>query len=118
MQVRVGGLALLHTFSAISGVYVKSIKYEKINNIYVTHGGHWFDEHNSDDLQRLEILKQRSVCRNMYANMIKVWTISDLKKRDIAIENNLNYLVFWDNDLTDFMKWCDSFDEIHVLKQF
>ena len=29
----------------------------------------------------------------------------DVQKRRTAIDNNLNYIVFWDNDLTDFNLW-------------
>lgn len=35
--------------------------------------------------------------------MIDIWTNVDLKKRSYAIQNDLNYLVFWDNNLEDFM---------------
>lgn len=87
-------------------------------NIYVTHGEHWFDENNSDDLERLKVLKERASYRNMYEKMIYVWTGTDLKKRDTAIMNDLNYLVFWKYDLSDFLDWYNSFDDTHILKQF
>ena len=87
-------------------------------NIYVTHGGHWFDENNPDDLTRLKILKKRASPRNLYEKMIQVWTKTDLKKRSVAIDNHLNYLVFWKEDMSDFIEWYESFDEKHILKQF
>lgn len=87
-------------------------------NIFVTHGGHWFDPNSPDDLARLQYVQDRATTRNLYQQIIKVWTGSDLMKRQIAMTNNLNYLVFWDNNLTDFLKWYNSFDETHILKQY
>jgi hypothetical protein len=98
--------------------YIASLDLYIELNIYVTHGGHWFDDKNEDDLDRLQVLKDRSSYRNMYKNMIHVWTDTDLRKRNAAIANNLNYLVFWNNDLTDFLSWYNSFDDTHILKQF
>ena len=43
-----------------------------------------------------------------YEVAIDVWTVRDVKKHDTAIENQINYLVFWDNDLTDFKQWLNS----------
>lgn len=40
-----------------------------------------------------------------YNNAIHTWTVRDPLKRKTAEENNLNYLVFWDNDLTDAKAW-------------
>lgn len=36
--------------------------------------------------------------------------LTNQSKRDIAEKNKLNYLVFLDNDLSDFKKWLESFD--------
>lgn len=100
--------------------YIKSLDLYIEFNLYVTHGGHWFDSNSDEDRVRLGVLQERAdwVNRNLYANTIRVWTGSDLVKRQTAIENNLNYVVFWDNDLSDFLAWYNSFDELHVLKQF
>lgn len=88
-------------------------------NIYMTHGGHWFDAQNESDIARLQVIKDRAAYRNLYSKMIEVWTVTDLKKRDMAITNSLNYLVFWDNNLNDFMQWYNSFDfDNPMLKQF
>jgi hypothetical protein len=87
-------------------------------NIHITHGWHWFDSTDRNDLDRLELLKSRATGTNMYNKMINVWTNTDLKKRDTAIKNNLNYLVFWDEGLYDFLTWYNSFDDTHILKQF
>ena len=58
-----------------------------------THGGHWFDENNEEDLKRLEFMKSKQT--KYYGNAIETWTVRDVKKRKIAEENHLNYIVFW-----------------------
>lgn len=45
----------------------------------------------------------------MYKRAVYIWTYDDLRKRATAEKNNLNYFVFWDNDLTDFKQWIDTF---------
>lgn len=96
--------------------YVKSYDLYIELNLHVTHCGHWFDETNEDDRQYLYLLKQKASDRNMYKNMIRVWTNTDLKKRDCALQQNLNYVVFWKDDLSDFMDWYDTFDNNPILK--
>ena len=74
------------------------------------HGFHWFDEANEADLIRLDaIIKKAEQGKPMYKRAVYIWTYDDLKKREMAEKNNLNYLVFWDNDLTDFKQWIDTF---------
>lgn len=90
--------------------WVKSFDLYIELNIYVTHGGHWFDPENVEDLKRLEYIKSKIRPGNLYQKMVYVWTESDVKKRKIAIQNKLNYCVFWDYDLTDFMEWYNNFD--------
>lgn len=43
-----------------------------------------------------------------YKCAIETWTVRDVLKRETAIKNGINYLVFWDNDLADFKEWLDS----------
>lgn len=95
--------------------YIKSLDLYIELNLYVTHGGHWFDATNSDDIARLNVLKARKTYRGLYEKMIYVWTVSDIQKRTVAIQNHLNYLVFWDYDLSDFMNWYDNFDLKRIL---
>lgn len=75
-----------------------------------THGGHWFDESNPLDLDRLAILQQCAKLRGsrFYRQAIYIWTCRDLLKKRTAEANCLNYLVFWDNDLTDALAWLVS----------
>lgn len=48
--------------------------------------------------------------------MIYVWTNLDLRKRQQAQQNDLNYVVFWKNDLSDFLDWYNHFEEQPILK--
>ena len=75
--------------------------YIKTQDLYIecnfswTHGGHWFNESNKNDLTILNKWKEKAKKSNYYKNAIKNWTKRDLEKLAIAKENNLNYLVFW-----------------------
>ena len=65
-------------------------------NFSWTHGWHWFDENDPNDIARLELMKSKH--SRYYDNAIETWTIRDVKKRRCAIENNLKYIVFWKED--------------------
>ena len=93
--------------------YIRSLDLYIELNIHVTHGFHWFDATDPEDLARLAVITERSngrSRRNMYERIIEVWTKRDPAKRAVAIQNNLNYLVFWRQDLKDFKDWYDNFD--------
>ena len=63
-----------------------------------THGRHPFDENNQDDINILNMWKEKSKNSLYYINAIEVWTKRDVKKRNISKQNNLNYLeIFSDN---------------------
>lgn len=71
-----------------------------------THGKHPFDKNNSQDIELLETWQQKAVTSKFYQNAIKVWTISDIIKRTIAKDNNLNYLEFFTMDQLE--DWINS----------
>lgn len=75
-----------------------------------THGGHWFDENNPLDVEIRDDWYMRAVRQKSlyYAMAIDVWTDRDLLKKRTAEANHLNYLVFWDNKLTDAVAWLAS----------
>lgn len=83
--------------------YIKSQDLFIELNAHWSHGGHWFDETNPDDLVVLQNWINRSMERgsSYYRTAIRVWTERDLLKRRFAIDNDLNYMVFWKNDLSD-----------------
>ena len=79
------------------------------------HGGHPYDSTNQEDNNKVnkwkemnEDLKQRTgKTKTRYDKMIYGWTIADPHKREVAKQNNLNYLEIWPN-------WTDEkiLDEI------
>lgn len=58
-----------------------------------THGKHAYNKESEEDKNLLEKWK----CKNTkyYINAIQTWTIRDVYKRNIAKQNNLNYVEFW-----------------------
>lgn len=99
--------------------YVKSLDlYIELNGNW-THGFHWFDENNADDVQTALSWSDKALSGSKYySNALYVWTVMDLMKRAAAVANNLNYIVFWDAKLSDFYDWFNAFNDTHILKQF
>ena len=68
----------------------------------------------ANDLQEIEEIKQKSEKRKQitgknksrYDSLIETWTIRDVKKREIAKQNNLNYLEFF--NLKEFNEWYEK----------
>lgn len=69
-----------------------------------THNSAWYNENN---LEHNEIANKWSNSSAYYKQAHKTWTYYDVKKRQAAKENNLNYLVFWQPDLSDFHLWVE-----------
>ena len=88
------------------------------NNLYIEiqgHPSHGKEPYNKNNKKHQEILNlwQRKVIelkkdknRVQYEDYIRVWTISDPKKREMAKLNNLNYLEFFDKE--QFMNWYNK----------
>ena len=76
--------------------YIPSIDlYIEIQGTW-THGGHPFDKDNIDDIKKLNLWKEKNT--PYYDNAIYAWTDLDVRKRKIALDNKLNYLeIFSDN---------------------
>lgn len=83
--------------------YVKPLDLFIELNAYWMHGGHWFDADNPDDVEILQMWMVNP--KPSYERAVYVWSVNDLEKRDTAKKCGLNYLVFWDNDLTDMRRW-------------
>ena len=65
-----------------------------------THGSAPFK--NTDDQQFiLNEWKQKSLKSNFYKNAIEVWTTRDVKKRQVAKSNKLNYIEVWTCDFKE-----------------
>lgn len=76
--------------------YVESLNLYVECNFHWTHGGHWFNENNIDDIKKVEKWKSKNT--KYYDNAIKTWTRRDIEKRDTAKGNKLKYLVLWDDN--------------------
>ena len=61
-----------------------------------THGNHFFDENNQDDLDTLKLWRSKDT--EYYNNAIMVWTIKDVQKLETAIKNNLNYIAWFNQE--------------------
>ena len=70
-----------------------------------THGKHPFSE-SVEDLETLDKWKTESITSEFYKNAIEVWTVKDVEKRKIALQNNINWLEFFTID--EFMNWYNS----------
>lgn len=89
--------------------YIKSLDLFIELNATWTHGSHWFDVNNIDDVKKVNHWSLKAKDGHpFYRSAYNIWTNTDLQKRETAIKNGINYLVFWDNDLTDFKEWLDS----------
>lgn len=86
--------------------YIKSRDmYIELNAAW-THGGHWFAPDDGDDASVLQLWTERGT--KYYLNAIHTWTVADVRKRDVARANGLNYIVFWDSRLRDAELWLEA----------
>ena len=80
-------------------------------NGYWMHNDHLFDKNNKNDLELLKEWETKSFERSShYLSAIKTWTISDVNKYNVAKQNNLNYLIFY--NLDEFDDWIINYDDI------
>lgn len=89
-------------------------------DLYIEYNGshyhhyHPFDINDDNDLNELNILKEKAENSNahkngkksQYDNIIYTWTILDSKKRNIAQQNNLNYIEFW--NINEVKEWINK----------
>lgn len=78
-------------------------------NLYIELNAAWFHENSwYDEKKHKDLIKEweeKSKTSKFYKNAIETFTKRDVLKRNTARENNLNYVVFWDNDLRDVKVW-------------
>ena len=91
----------------VADFYIVSLDLFIEFNLHWSHGKHWFGKDAKDKLV-LEQWEQKAQTSRYYECAIKTWTVRDVKKRQIALENDLNYLAFWNSDLSDFEDWLNS----------
>ena len=76
-------------------------------NAHWTHGFHLFNKDNNDDIQKLNEWKQKNT--EFYNNAIKTWSIRDVNKYNIAMKNNLNYLVIYSNKINEVIEQFENY---------
>lgn len=65
-------------------------------NGFWTHNGHPYNENSIEDNLMVEQWKNKNT--KFYDNAIHNWTVRDVKKRNIAKQNNLNYFEIFNDD--------------------
>lgn len=63
-----------------------------------THGPHPFDSNDINDIDILNKWIEKSKYSAFYKSAIDVWTLRDVEKRNVAKENNLNYIEIFSID--------------------
>ena len=63
-----------------------------------THGGHPYNKFDDNDQKKLGEWVEKAKTSKYYYNAIYTWTDLDVRKRKMALENNLNYLEIWNTD--------------------
>lgn len=87
--------------------YIKSLDlYIELQGMW-THGSEPYDNNNIKHQEILKLWKSKN--SKFYDIAIKVWTESDPKKRQIAKENNLNWIEFW--SVKEVKNWLNSFNK-------
>ena len=75
--------------------YIPELNYFiELNGLW-THGGHPFNPFDDKDKIKLDKWKNKAKEHLFYKGAIKVWTISDVNKRETAKRNNLNFKEVW-----------------------
>ena len=74
-------------------------------NYHWTHGGH---PYSGDENDLIQVNKWKEKNTNYYNNAINCWTIRDVKKRNIAKQNKLNYKEFF--SIVELNKWLDNYE--------
>lgn len=83
--------------------------YDKDRDLFIevnaswVHGCHWYDI--EKDANLISSWQAKSTDSKYYSHAVKVFTQSDVKKRNIARANNLNYVTLWDSDGMDADLW-------------
>lgn len=76
-------------------IYIPEIDVFIEYNEYWTHGKHPFNKNNIEDIDKLNYWKSNEDKHPQYKSAIHTWTEMDVKKRNIAKENKLNYIEIW-----------------------
>ena len=78
-------------------------------NYFWTHHDHFFNKDNQNDIEELNRMIEKSKNNSFYFGAITTWTERDLEKKETALKNKLNYLVFW--NINEFNDWIDNYEK-------
>ena len=88
--------------------YIKSIDtYIEVQGSQF-HNHHPFNKENNNDIKELNklIVKSKLNPKSQAIGIINTWTITDIQKRNLAKENNLNYIEIWPKDNIETIIRC------------
>lgn len=90
--------------------YIKSLDmFIEYQGIW-THGGHPYVENSKEDINKLNVWKEKAKTSKFYQKAIEVWTIYDVLKRNTAKQNKIKFIELW--NLEQFEKWIKQFEKI------
>lgn len=106
----------IKAFDIFKSQYNKDVRYpylcdfyDKDKDLFIevnaswTHNFHWYDV--DSDAVIVNAWKKKSDDSQYYASALKIFTKSDVEKRECARKNNLNYVTLWDSDGMDADLW-------------
>lgn len=82
----------------------KEDMYIEINGTAL-HDTHIFNPNDENDIKQLEYCKSR-IDSSWYQSKVRIW-LKDYEKQQIAIKNNLNYVIIWTKQ--DIKKFIDTY---------
>lgn len=89
--------------------YIPSLNlYIEYNGTW-THGDKFFDKYDLKDLEKLNQWIEKSKNSKFYKNAIETWTIRDINKLNIALDNNLNYIAWFNQEQA--YEWIEKYKE-------
>lgn len=74
-----------------------------------THGGKFFDKNDLNDLKKLSQWTEKSKNSKFYKNAIETWTVRDINKLNIALNNKLNYISWFNQEQA--YDWIEKYKE-------
>ena len=83
--------------------YIPSLNLYIECNYHWTHGRHKYSG-DENDIKQVENWKSKN--SKFYNNAIYTWTVRDVNKRNIAKQNNLNYIEFW--NINEVKEWLNK----------
>lgn len=84
--------------------YIKSKDLFIELNLHPCHNFKPFDSRDKKDLDELAYLNEKAKLSDYYKNIVKVWSISDPIKQNIASKNKLNYIcIYTENELNNII---------------